>query len=144
MADIGIFSKRLRTEREKLGLKQKEMAEKLNMPSNTYNGYETGKRIPALDVASNIADALNVTTDYLLGREEKTQQSTLNQKDEKDIAKNMSMILDQLQNQQSALMFNGEVLDDETRELLASSLENSLRMGKIIAKEKYTPKKYRK
>ncbi|MDY2734712.1 helix-turn-helix domain-containing protein [Intestinibacter sp.] len=144
MADIGIFSKRLRTEREKLGLKQKEMAEKLNMPSNTYNGYETGKRIPALDVASNIADALNVTTDYLLGREEKTQQSTLNQKDEKDIAKNMSTILDQLQNQQSALMFNGEVLDDETRELLASSLENSLRMGKIIAKEKYTPKKYRK
>ena len=71
MSDISIFSKRLRSEREKLGLKQKEMAEKLNMPSNTYNGYETGKRLPALDIARDIADALNVTTDYLLGRSNK-------------------------------------------------------------------------
>ncbi|MDU1252906.1 MAG: helix-turn-helix transcriptional regulator [Peptostreptococcaceae bacterium] len=63
-----IFSKRLRLEREKLGLKQKEMANKLCIPPTTYNGYETGNRMPALDVARDIADALNVTTDYLLGR----------------------------------------------------------------------------
>ena len=42
-------------------------------------------------------------------------------------------------------MYNGEPLelDDITRELLRNSLENGLRIAKIKAKEKYTPKKYR-
>lgn len=66
--DNNIFSKRLRIEREKLGLKQKEMANKLCIPPTTYNGYETGNRMPSLDVAKDIADFLDVTTDYLLGR----------------------------------------------------------------------------
>ena len=42
------------------------------------------------------------------------------------------------------LMFDGEPLDDITRELLETSLRNSLEMAKKIAKQKYTPKKYRK
>lgn len=63
-----IFSKRLREEREELGLMQKEMAQKLNIPANTYNGYETGKRSPSLDVVRHIADTLNISTDFLLGR----------------------------------------------------------------------------
>lgn len=134
---------RITRARKELNLNQKELADKCGITEATLSRYENGLREPKSEIVVKIADVLNVTTDYLLGREDKTQ-STLNQKDEKDIAKNMSMILDQLQNQQSALMFNGEVLDDETRELLASSLENSLRMGKIIAKEKYTPKKYHK
>ncbi|WP_250674922.1 helix-turn-helix transcriptional regulator [Paraclostridium ghonii] len=62
------FANRLRSERESLGLLQKEMAEKLNLPSNTYNGYETGKRSPSLEVASHIAKTLGVSVDYLLGK----------------------------------------------------------------------------
>ena len=49
-----------------------------------------------------------------------------------------------LESQQEALMFSGEPLDDHTRELLKASLENSIRIAKINAKEKYTPKKYKK
>ncbi|MCS4474814.1 hypothetical protein JQ032_00975 [Clostridium botulinum] len=41
-------------------------------------------------------------------------------------------------------MFDGEPIDDETRELLRISLENSMRLAKEIAKKKYTPKKYKK
>lgn len=70
-----IFSIRLRKERENLNLMQKEMAEKLNLPPNTYNGYETGKRSPALDVAKHIADTLDISVDYLLGR---TDERNLN------------------------------------------------------------------
>lgn len=66
--ESNIFSKRLREEREELGLMQKEMANKLSLPANTYNGYETGKRNPALDVVRHIADTLDISTDYLLGR----------------------------------------------------------------------------
>ncbi len=41
-------------------------------------------------------------------------------------------------------MFSGESIDPTTRELLADSLRNSMEMGKKLAKQKYTPKKYRK
>ncbi|MEG2380024.1 MAG: helix-turn-helix transcriptional regulator [Bacilli bacterium] len=63
-----IFANRLREEREKLGLMQKEMAQKLEIPPNTYNGYETGKRSPNLEVAKHISDTLEISVDYLLGR----------------------------------------------------------------------------
>ncbi len=41
-------------------------------------------------------------------------------------------------------MFDGEPLDDETRQLLRQSLQSQLEMTKRLAKQKYTPKKYRK
>lgn len=62
------FSERLRFERENLNYTQKEFAEKLNIASNTYNGYETGNRMPNLEIVSSLADALNISVDYLLGR----------------------------------------------------------------------------
>lgn len=65
------FANRLRQEREKLGLMQKEMAQKLDIPPNTYNGYETGKRSPNLEVAKHISDTLEISVDYLLGRTDK-------------------------------------------------------------------------
>lgn len=42
--------------------------------------------------------------------------------------------------------FDGQVLDDmdeEDKELLISALENSLKVAKRVAKQKFTPKKYR-
>ena len=39
-------------------------------------------------------------------------------------------------------MYNGgEKMDDATRELMKASLENTIRIAKIKAKEKFTPKK---
>lgn len=66
----------------------------------------------------------------------------LNKKDERDIAKRLSR-LDQLESDQDGLMFSGEPLDDQTRELLKASLQNSITIAKINAKQKFTPKKYR-
>jgi len=43
-----------------------------------------------------------------------------------------------------ALMFDGEPVDDETRELLKKSIENTLKWAKISAKEKFSPHKYKK
>lgn len=41
-------------------------------------------------------------------------------------------------------MFDSGEIDDETREYLKNSLSLALTNAKIMAKEKYTPKKYRK
>ena len=66
----------------------------------------------------------------------------LNKKDEKDIAKKLDETLGQLESS-DGLMFDGEVLDEETKELLKISLENALRTAKVTAKKKFTPKKYK-
>ena len=67
----------------------------------------------------------------------------LSQRDERDIAKRLENTLNALENSQESLMFSGEPLDDQTRELLKASIENSLKIAKINAKQKFTPKKYR-
>lgn len=139
------------------GLTQIEIAQKLGISRSTIGMYETGAREPDFETLEKIADFFNVDIDYLLGRTDKTtilpstagnnyknNHLTLNQKDERDIAQRLEKTLSDLENEQSALMFSGEPLDDETRELLRASLENSLRIGKINAKQKFTPKKYQK
>lgn len=60
--------------RESRKIKQKEMAEILQVPNNTYNQWENEKRQPDHDMLVRIAKYFGVTVDYLLGREEETQK----------------------------------------------------------------------
>lgn len=53
--------------RERVGLSQKDLAEKLNLKPTTFNGYETGAHDPKSNILAEIATALQTTTDYLLG-----------------------------------------------------------------------------
>ena len=67
---------------------------------------------------------------------------TLTKKDERDIARRLEETLDLLESS-DALMFDGEPLDEESLELLKVSLQNQYTLAKQIAKQKFTPKKYR-
>lgn len=61
---------KLRKIREDLGLSQKELSLKLNVsPTNIYN-YEIGRTEPSIEVLIKLADILNVSIDYLVGRED--------------------------------------------------------------------------
>lgn len=62
----------------------------------------------------------------MTGKETETEREpVLRPKDERDIAKRLESTLAELEDSQDALMFSGEPLDDETRELLKASLEIS-------------------
>ena len=64
-----IFTIRLRHAREKLRKwSQSQLAEKANMPPSSIAHFETGNRKPSFDTLRRLANALDVTTDYLLGR----------------------------------------------------------------------------
>lgn len=93
-----------------------------------------------------ISKYLNLPVDYLMTGQTETENAepTLTPKDDRDIAKRLEDTLADLESNQEALMFSGEPLDNETRELLKASIENSIRIAKINAKQKFTPKKYRK
>lgn len=92
---------------------------------------------------AKVADRFGVTTDYLLGL---TDTPQFTQKDEKDVQKTLEDMIQGLNNKSSlAYMKNGDQeIDPDDAELLAASLENVVRQSKLLAKQKFTPKKYRK
>lgn len=64
------FSKRLKAARKAAGLTQQAAADAFGIQLRGYCRWEAGEREPSLAMLVDIADKLDVTTDYLLGREE--------------------------------------------------------------------------
>jgi transcriptional regulator with XRE-family HTH domain len=62
------FSQRLAAARELRQLTQSQLAEKSGFAPSAINHFEQGRRSPSFDNLRRLANALNVTTDYLLGR----------------------------------------------------------------------------
>lgn len=111
--------------RERNAMSLQELSEKTGIPKSTLQRYETGttKKIPQSAILL-IERALDekITNDYM-SDEEKA-----------DISLMLKNCLERLECE--ALMFDGEALDTETKELLKASIENSLKMAKIISKSK--------
>ena len=55
----------------------KDFCEAAGISYNTYQNYETGKRLPTAEILMQIADFYNVSTDYILGRTEIREMNTL-------------------------------------------------------------------
>jgi transcriptional regulator with XRE-family HTH domain len=62
------LSGNLKALRELRGLTQAELGSKAGMGGASVSHFETGQRMPSLDSLIKLADALDVTTDALLGR----------------------------------------------------------------------------
>lgn len=68
MAESDIFQKRLLTARKKREMSQDDLARESKLKPAAISHFETGARKPSFDNLRKLADALNVTADYLLGR----------------------------------------------------------------------------
>ncbi|WP_312093718.1 helix-turn-helix transcriptional regulator [Niallia sp.] len=142
------IGEKIKIHRKKAGLTQVVLAEKANMSRSYLADLERNRYNPSLDTLTAIAEALNINVSNLLDDEEKEKsfEPELTEKDEKDIQKELQKMIDGLEGKNGYAHFNGESIEDmdqEDRELLISSLENSLRIAKRLAKQKFTPKKYR-
>lgn len=132
---------RLKALRTDKGLSQKEMAEYLGISQPAYANYERQAREADYETLKKLADYFNVTTDYLLGREESPK---IIGKDEKEIEKIIENTIENLSNT-DGLMFDGEVpATEEEIEQLKAAMRIGLAMAKEKARQKFTPKKYRK
>ena len=65
-----MFNKRLREMRMKRGLTQQYIAELCNIALRTYQCYEQGTRTPSYELLTKLADIMDISTDYLLGRDD--------------------------------------------------------------------------
>lgn len=135
---------------EEKGVTAYRVAKDTGITQATLSRWKTGKVSPSIETLQVLAEYFGVTIDYLMGNAHIDEQTppemqkapTLNKKDERDIKKKMDEMLE-IFDSADALMFDGEPLDDETRQLLRESYENQLRITKQLAKAKFTPKKYR-
>lgn len=126
------------------GISKQEFYSSCEITSSAYSQWNTGKTEPKPATLRRIAKFLDVNYEWLsLGAGEKENAPTLTKKDERDIEKRLAEVLADLEGNQDGLMFSGEAMDETTRELLAASLRNSMEIGKTLAKQKFTPKKYR-
>ena len=64
-----MFNKRLREMRMKRNFTQQKLSDTLGIAIRSYQCYETGTRTPNYELLVKIADVLDVSLDYLLGRD---------------------------------------------------------------------------
>lgn len=64
-----MFNRRLNHVRKLKGITAQQMADALCINIRSYRAYESADRMPNLDMLVHIADILDVSTDYLLGRD---------------------------------------------------------------------------
>jgi transcriptional regulator with XRE-family HTH domain len=69
-----VFPERLRAAREYRGLTQSDLAKLTGLNPAAVSHFETGGRKPSFDNLRLLADKLDVTTDYLLGRVEQFKE----------------------------------------------------------------------
>jgi transcriptional regulator with XRE-family HTH domain len=133
---------RLKKEREKRKWSQKEVAEKVGITNAVLSNYERDYRDPDTETLKKLADLYEVETDYLLGRSDfQKSNSNLLSKDEKDIAKRMEKIRQDL-SEDDGYMLMGEPISEEAKESIMDAMEYAIRQATRINK-KYIPKKYR-
>lgn len=65
-----MFGKRLRAMRIKRNYTQPQLADLIDVALRTYQGYEGETRSPSFETLTKLADILDVSTDYLLGRDD--------------------------------------------------------------------------
>lgn len=74
------FGDRLRELRTEKQLSQSEFAKQVHLTKSAVNMYERGEREPSFEVLEKIADYFNVDLDYLLGKTDCKNKSSLTEK----------------------------------------------------------------
>ena len=128
------FTQRLIELRKEDRKTQEEMANILNVKRSTYGAYERGTILPPYDKIEAIAKYFNVTVDYLMGNSSINTDASSSAVH--DVNQSLSNLINELKDKSTPLNVDGYILDDESRELLLASIENSLKMGKIISAQK--------
>ena len=81
------FSESLKRFRSAYNLKQKDIATRLGMKQPLYQRYESGETVPAITFIIKLADAYNVSADYLLGRSDSPHPTNFDEREVKEAFK---------------------------------------------------------
>lgn len=107
-------------------MNQKELAQKAGITEASLSRYENGIREPRSQALRNISDALEVSTDYLLGFSDEMdiKDNKLSDKSPEDIEEIMKEVEERIS--QAGIMFSGEPATPEAVEDLIKGLKIGL------------------
>lgn len=129
---------------QKKGVSSYKVAKEAGVTQTALSNWKSGRSTPTAKTLQKIADYFGVTIDYLMTGDNSSEQS-LTARDNRDIAKDLDSIMEKLTSGENGpASYNGEEISPEAAELFKDELEIALKRLKLINKEKYTPKKYKK
>lgn len=114
------FSANLKRFRKQKKLTQEELATRIGVIRATYWAYEKGTIMPPYEKIELIADVFGITIDELMGRDT----------DKSDISDDLSRLIRKLEKENQ--VYDGKLLNEQTRHLLIASLESSVKLLKIM------------
>ena len=124
------MGERIAKARMYMNLNQRELAKKANLTEANLSRYENGVREPKSAVLARLADALEVSTDYLVGlTDEKTYDSyDVGKKDEDDILLALKDLESRLKNKDS-ITFCGQPASDEAIDGILHSIKAGISLA---------------
>lgn len=127
------------------GIKGGKMCVDLGLSKSLMTDLKAGrKKSINSDTAKKIADYFGVSVDRVVGgSEQKETAPVLTEKDERDIARDVQRMMEDLEHS-GELMFDGVPMSQEARDSMAAAMKLGLQAARIRNKETYTPKKYKK
>lgn len=145
------FGEILRELRKEKKISLRNLGIKSGISHAYLSQLENNKRgTPKPETLKKIAEGLKIPYSELMEAAGYITESRLDEKglpkltgkDERDIAKQLENILNNMDDG-TALAFDGEPMDEQTKELVRTAIESNLKLTKQLAKKKFTPKKYR-
>ncbi|MDU7114351.1 MAG: helix-turn-helix transcriptional regulator [Peptoniphilus harei] len=123
------FADRFKSRRLQLGLNQRELSEKLNIQRTTITNYENGNITPTAEKLPEIANILNTSVDYLLGRSDyinKADMATQIRRATKDGIHDIEILIGDLKEQialDNKLTYKDELVSDKNKDLIIDQLD---------------------
>ena len=116
------------------GISPNGLCKAIGLSDATATKWKYGS-IPNNSTLLKISNKLGVSIDYLLGKTDIKEKTPALSEEDGDIADGINRYLEILERQE-ALMFDGEPLDDESKELLLISLKNTMELAKKMKERK--------
>ncbi|MDR1705158.1 MAG: helix-turn-helix domain-containing protein [Clostridiales bacterium] len=132
------FGDKLREQRKKKGLTQKELGEAIGVTRATLNNYERGFSHPAHSVYFKIAEYFGINVNYFLTEDEEFLTEAAEKYGRRGLAQ-AEVILEQ-----AAAMFAGGELSEEDQIAFMHEMQGLFLDSKNRARDKFTPRKYKK
>lgn len=142
-----VFSDNLKRYMDLYNKSQIDLINDLGLNKSAVSTWCNGTRLPRMDKVNLLANYFHCNRSDLIEEkiEPKEKAPELTTRDERDIAKDLNNIMEKLTSGEAGpASYDGEPLDPEAAALFKDELEIALRRLKLINKEKYTPKKYKK
>ena len=152
---IEVFRKNLANLISERNLTQREFAKMVGVSAPTVNDWLKGKTSPRMNKIDKICSIFAIKRSDLLDPPAEPAPPTtpsptapyhpeLTKRDERDIEKRLQAIRDDLDSESGIALLGDHPLTEDEKEQLLIPIRSGLETARLIAKKKYTPKKYRK